>query len=79
MVDRALMREVIQMRILAGELSLRAAQSAMLHCGARSYLQGAAVERKLRESYFVAIVTPAIKQLKKMLHDMSVQDLGLVG
>jgi alkylation response protein AidB-like acyl-CoA dehydrogenase len=78
-VDRALMREVIQMRILAGELSLRAAQSAMLHCGARSYLQGAAVERKLRESYFVAIVTPAIKQLKKMLHDMQVQDLGLVG
>lgn len=78
-VDRALFREVIQMRILASELSLRASQSAMLHCGARGYLQGAAVERKLRESYFVAIVTPAIKQLKKMLHDMSVQDLALVG
>jgi alkylation response protein AidB-like acyl-CoA dehydrogenase len=77
-VDRALFREVIQMRILASELSLRASQSAMLHCGARGYLQGAAVERKLRESYFVAIVTPAIKQLKKMLHDMQAQDLAVV-
>jgi alkylation response protein AidB-like acyl-CoA dehydrogenase len=76
-IDRALFREVIQMRILASELSLRASQSAMLHCGARGYLQGAAVERKLRESYFVAIVTPAIKQLKKMLHDMPAQDLAM--
>jgi len=25
----------------------------------------------MRESYFVAIVTPAIKQLKKMLADMA--------
>lgn len=78
-VDRVLFREVVQMRILASELSLRASQSAMLHCGARGYLQGAAVERKLRESYFVAIVTPATKQLKKMLHDMQVQDLATVG
>jgi hypothetical protein len=43
----------------------------MLHTGARGYLQGAAVERKLREAYFVAIVTPALKQLKKMLHDLN--------
>ena len=31
----------------------------------------AAAQRRLRESYFVAIVTPAIKQLKKMLADMA--------
>jgi alkylation response protein AidB-like acyl-CoA dehydrogenase len=66
----ARMREVIQLRLLASELSLRASQSAMLHCGARGYLQGAAAARKLRESYFVAIVTPATKQLKKMLHHL---------
>lgn len=76
-VDQSLMREVIEMRIFASELSLRASQSAMLHCGARGYLQGAAVERRLRESYFVAIVTPAIRQLKKMLHDMQAPDLAL--
>ena len=31
----------------------------------------AAAQRRLREAYFVAIVTPAIKQLKKMLADMA--------
>ncbi len=69
-LDRPLMREVIQARIVASELSLKAANSAMLHTGARAYLHGSQPERKLREAYFVAIVTPAIKQLKKMLHDM---------
>lgn len=70
-VDRRLMREVIQARIVAAELALKAANSAMLHTGARSYLHGSKPERKLREAYFVAIVTPALKQLKKMLHDLS--------
>lgn len=66
--DIALNREVIQARIAGSELSLRAAQSAMLHAGARAYVHGSAPERKLREAYFVAIVTPALKHLKKMLH-----------
>ena len=62
---------VIQSRLTASELSLRASQAAMLHAGARAYLQGSPQERKLREAYFVAIVTPAIKQLKKMLYVLS--------
>jgi len=62
-------REAIQCRILASELSLRASQAAMLHTGAAGYRVGAAAERKLREAYFVAIVTPALKHLKKLLHD----------
>ena len=37
----------------------------MLHCGARGFVKGAEANRKVRESYFVAIVTPAIKHLKK--------------
>jgi len=65
-----LVREVIQCRIAAAELSLRASQAAMLHAGARAYVQGSAAERKLREAYFVAIVTPALKHLKKMLAGM---------
>ena len=65
-----LVREVIQSRITAAELSLRASQAAMLHAGARAYVQGSAPERKLREAYFVAIVTPALKHLKKMLAGM---------
>jgi len=68
--DMALMREVIQARIAGSELSLRAAQSAMLHAGARAYVHGSAPERKLREAYFVAIVTPALKHLKKLLNSL---------
>ncbi|MGF1535474.1 MAG: acyl-CoA dehydrogenase family protein [Elainellaceae cyanobacterium] len=68
--DAQLLREIIQARISAAELSLRAAQGAMLHAGARAYVKGSAAERKLREAYFVAIVTPALKHLKKMLFGM---------
>ena len=62
--------EAVECRILASELSLRASRSAMLHMGAAGYLKDAAAERKLRESYFVAVVTPALKHLKKLRHDL---------
>ncbi|MBD2077115.1 acyl-CoA/acyl-ACP dehydrogenase [Phormidium sp. FACHB-592] len=65
-----LLKAVIQARITASELSLKAANAAMLHAGARAYLQGSEPARRLREAYFVAIVTPALKQLKKMLHHL---------
>jgi hypothetical protein len=39
----------------------------MLHQGARGYLAHSAAQRKLREAYFVAIVTPAIKHLRREL------------
>lgn len=62
--------KVIRARLAASELSLKASQAAMLHHGARGYLEDAGAQRRLRESYFVAIVTPATKQLRKMLHDL---------
>jgi alkylation response protein AidB-like acyl-CoA dehydrogenase len=65
-----IIKDVIQARILASELSLRASQAAMLHAGASGYVLHSAFERKLRESYFVAIVTPALKHLKKMLFEL---------
>jgi alkylation response protein AidB-like acyl-CoA dehydrogenase len=68
--DRDYWRAVIEARLAAGETSVAAAHAAMLHCGARGYVTTGAAQRRLRESYFVAIVTPAIKQLKKMLADM---------
>ena len=64
-------REILQLRLAAGELALRAAQSAMLHTGAKGYLRTAPAQRKLRESYFIAIVTPAIKHLRKELDVLS--------
>ena len=63
-------QEAVACRILVSELSLRASQAAMLHTGAAGYRSGSVAERKLRESYFVAIVTPALKHLKKLQHDM---------
>jgi len=67
---REFLQQVIQVRLEASELSLRAAHSAMLHTGARGYLAQAPAQRKLREAYFVAIVTPAIKHLRKELDNM---------
>jgi alkylation response protein AidB-like acyl-CoA dehydrogenase len=67
--DETYWRKVVALRLRAGEASVAAAHAAMLHCGARGYLRGHRAERRLREAYFVAIVTPATKQLRKMLAD----------
>ncbi|MCT4685267.1 MAG: acyl-CoA/acyl-ACP dehydrogenase [Roseicyclus sp.] len=64
---------VVRARLAAGDLSVAAAHNAMLHQGARGYVTHGAAQRKLRESYFVAIVTPATKQLRKMLADMGAE------
>lgn len=37
----------------------------MLHQGARGYLRTATAQRRLREAYFIAIVTPALKHLRR--------------
>lgn len=65
-----LFRDVVRVRARTSELSLRASQAAMLHAGASGYRQHSVAERRLRESYFVAVVTPALKHLKKVLHDL---------
>jgi len=64
---------VIKARLAAGDLAVAAAHNAMLHQGARGYVSNGAAQRRLRESYFVAIVTPATKQLRKMLADMGAE------
>ncbi|MCK8788147.1 acyl-CoA/acyl-ACP dehydrogenase [Roseomonas sp. NAR14] len=56
--------DVLDARVQAAEFALRAAQSSLLHQGARGYLASAAPQRRLREAQFVAIVTPAIKHLR---------------
>jgi alkylation response protein AidB-like acyl-CoA dehydrogenase len=68
-MDEGYWRRVVALRLEAGEASVAAAHAAMLHCGARGYLKSHRAQRRLREAYFVAIVTPATKQLRKMLQD----------
>lgn len=68
--DPAYFRKVVEARLAAGEASVEAAHYAMLHQGARGYVAQGAAQRRLREAYFVAIVTPATKQLRKMLAEI---------
>ncbi len=58
-------------RLEGGELALRAATSSMLHAGARGYLERSEYFRRLREAYFVAVVTPATKHLRKQIDMLS--------
>ncbi|MFL9710509.1 acyl-CoA dehydrogenase family protein [Methylobacillus sp. Pita1] len=69
--DKQYLLDVLDVRAHASELALRAAQSAVLHTGARGYLMSSPVQRKVRESHFVAIVTPALKHLRREMARLS--------
>jgi alkylation response protein AidB-like acyl-CoA dehydrogenase len=73
--DKEFLIDVLDARAHASELALRAAQSALLHQGARGYLMSSDVQRRVRESHFVAIVTPAIKHLRKEIARLSAEEL----
>ena len=62
-------KATLQLRLAGSELSLKAANAAMLSLGAKGYLSNNPAQRRLREAYFIAIVTPAIKHLRKELHE----------
>ncbi len=66
--------DVLDARAHAAELCLRATQSALMHQGARGYLMSSDVQRRVRESHFVAIVTPAIKHLRKEIARLSAEE-----
>ncbi|MFV0298368.1 MAG: acyl-CoA dehydrogenase, partial [Hyphomicrobiaceae bacterium] len=60
-------KRVLEARLAGGELAVETAHWAQLHCGARGYVTNGAAQRRLREAYFVAIVTPATKHLRKLI------------
>ncbi|ACA19150.1 putative acyl-CoA dehydrogenase [Methylobacterium sp. 4-46] len=68
--DPAYWRRVLEARLAASELALCAAQNALLHCGTAGLLVGAGAQRRLREACFLAVATPAIKHLKRMLAEL---------
>ncbi|UYO95181.1 acyl-CoA dehydrogenase family protein [Pollutimonas sp. M17] len=67
---RAPLLDVLKARAQTSELTLKAANSAVLHAGAKGYLMRHSAQRRLREAVFVAIVTPALKHLRKEIHDL---------
>ena len=54
-------RRVVDSRLRAGDATMACAHAAMLHTGARGYAKGHRAQRRMREAYFVGIVTPATK------------------
>jgi alkylation response protein AidB-like acyl-CoA dehydrogenase len=58
---------VMELRLQTAELALRAAQSALLHSGAKGFMATGAPQRRMREATFFAILTPSIKHLRKEL------------
>jgi hypothetical protein len=67
---------VLKARLETSELALRAAQSAALHAGAKGYLTRHPAQRRLREAMFVAIVTPALKHLRKEISALEANTRG---
>lgn len=73
--SRDFLLEVLDLRAQGGEFALRAANSALLHQGARGYLLQSPVQRRVREAQFVAIVTPAIKHLRWEMHRLGQEEV----
>ena len=67
--------DVLDARAHGAELCMRAANSALMHQGARGYLMHSEVQRRVREAQFVAIVTPAIKHLRKEIARLSAEEM----
>ena len=63
-------REVLSLRAAGSELALKASMAGMLHSGAKGYLIRNPAQRRVREAIFVAIVTPALKHLRKELAEL---------
>lgn len=63
--------KVLRLRLDAAYFALNAVHASMLHCGGSAYLQSSAQSRRLREVYFLANLTPTIKHLEKMLHNLN--------
>jgi len=65
------LRSVLEARLAVSELTLVATGAAVLHGGARGYLEGSAIARRQREGNFVALITPSIRHLRQELAGMT--------
>lgn len=62
-------QRIARVRLESAYLALDTAQAGMLYCGGAGYVQSSAASRRLREAYFVALVTPTVKHLEKIVQD----------
>ncbi|MFD0953963.1 hypothetical protein [Virgibacillus natechei] len=66
-VDTLEWQTLAQIRLDVTYLTLRSVEASMLHNGGAGYLNKSQPARKLREAYFLANLTPTVKQLEKIL------------
>ncbi|WP_085505360.1 acyl-CoA dehydrogenase family protein [Thalassobacillus devorans] len=59
--------DILKVRLAVAKLALKAVQADMLHNGGAAYLQKSNPARRLKESYFLANLTPTIRHLEKLL------------
>lgn len=64
-------KNLLQLRLRTAYLTSKAAHGSMLHQGGAGYLKYSAPSRRLRESYFLVNLTPTVKHLEKMLHQIN--------
>lgn len=64
------MKEICKIRLQTVYATLTAVQANMLHNGSAGYILGSAPSRKLREAYFFANLTPTVRHLEKMIHQL---------
>ncbi len=60
------LQAICQIRLQGVYQTLAAVQANMLHNGSAGYIAGSTPSRKLREAYFLANLTPTVRQLEKM-------------
>lgn len=75
--------DLVRLRLDVVYASLRAVQNGMLHAGSAGYKMYSDPSRRLREAYFLANLTPTVRQLEKMLgiektnHEVNREEQGL--
>lgn len=70
------MRAVLTARLRCSELTLDAAQAALIHAGSRGYIEGSPVNRSIWEAQFVAIILPSIRHLRQELATPELRGAG---
>lgn len=63
-------RDILRIRLDSAQLALESAQAELLHFGAAGYTKRSHTSRRLREAYFIAILSPAMKHLQKLLSNL---------
>lgn len=63
--------EIVKARLQVTYLAIKAVHASMLHYGGAGYIQKSDPSRRLRESYFLANLTPSVKHLEKIIQTIS--------